>query len=616
MSVIETNHRDHEALLAEIRELRNFDGAPGDFWPRLLDALGHYSVCQQVILLSKDKEKQEWRRLGAWPTKALNLRRESPEIMAATRVAERSLNQPMVIDQSADQGAELILGFYLDLGKDQPPVSMVFRYEVTPDKDIHEFAEKLQLLLDIPVFYQFARMLKQARSDVVQFADAIDLMTLLNECDRFMSAAMTFCNELASRHECDRVSLGWLEGAYIRVKAISHMEKFEKKMIAVQSLEAAMEESFDQDEEIVWPALEDAESISRDHQRYSEEQSPGNILSLPVHVDDLGVGVVTLERKGKPFGEEEVRGLRLVVDQASRHLSQLKRYDRWFGARFASWTREKLEGFLGVDHTFAKAMGILGGLILGIVLFGWMDYRVEAPFILRTEVTAYVPAPIDGYVKDVLVDVGDKVIEGQPLLQLDTRELVVEEAMALADIARYSREMEKARAQNQLADMRIAQALVAQSESELDRVRYHLANTTLAAPFSGVVVEGDLKEMLGAPVRKGDVLFRVADISDMYVELDLPERDIHEVSIDNTGEIAFVSRPEDTYEIQIIEVDPAAVTKQEGNVFVLKGELTGEPQSWWRPGMSGVAKVNVGDRNIMWILTHRTVDFFRLLLWW
>jgi hypothetical protein len=29
-----------------------------------------------------------------------------------------------------------------------------------------------------------------------------------------------------------------------------------------------------------------------------------------------------------------------------------------------------------------------------------------------------------------------------------------------------------------------------------------------------------------------------------------------------------------------------------------------------------VAKVNVGKRNLLWIFTHRTVDFLRLYLWW
>ena len=64
------------------------------------------------------------------------------------------------------------------------------------------------------------------------------------------------------------------------------------------------------------------------------------------------------------------------------------------------------------------------------------------------------------------------------------------------------------------------------------------------------------------------------------------------------------------------EIDPAAVTKEQGNMFLIRAHLQETPLSWWRPGMSGVAKISVGDRNVLWILTHRTVDFFRMLLWW
>ena len=54
---------------------------------------------------------------------------------------------------------------------------------------------------------------------------------------------------------------------------------------------------------------------------------------------------------------------------------------------------------------------------------------------------------------------------------------------------------------------------------------------------------------------------------------------------------------------------------QEGNVFMLRAELLEPPQDWWRPGMSGVAKVEAGDRRIIWLLTHRLVDYLRLKLW-
>ena len=93
MSVIESSQRDSSYYLEEIRRLRQFEGAPKDFWPQLLDALGHYALCQQLTLLSKDQEKNEWRRLGAWPRSALNLKRESPAIEAATSIAEQTLQQ-------------------------------------------------------------------------------------------------------------------------------------------------------------------------------------------------------------------------------------------------------------------------------------------------------------------------------------------------------------------------------------------------------------------------------------------------------------------------------------------------------------------------------------------
>jgi hypothetical protein len=44
--------------------------------------------------------------------------------------------------------------------------------------------------------------------------------------------------------------------------------------------------------------------------------------------------------------------------------------------------------------------------------------------------------------------------------------------------------------------------------------------------------------------------------------------------------------------------------------------VDGGPESWWRPGMSGLCKLEVERRSLFWILTHRTVDFLRLKLWW
>jgi hypothetical protein len=71
-----------------------------------------------------------------------------------------------------------------------------------------------------------------------------------------------------------------------------------------------------------------------------------------------------------------------------------------------------------------------------------------------------------------------------------------------------------------------------------------------------------------------------------------------------------------TFPVKITAIEPAAMTKPEGNFFIVRCSLASAPQAWWRPGMSGISKFPVGSRALGWILTHRTVDFLRLKLWW
>ena len=102
----------------------------------------------------------------------------------------------------------------------------------------------------------------------------------------------------------------------------------------------------------------------------------------------------------------------------------------------------------------------------------------------------------------------------------------------------------------------------------------------------------------------------------MYPEAEVNERDVHEILGRSTGQIAFVSRPRQRFPIRITTIEQAALPKNEANVFLVRCAVDGKAQPWWRPGMSGICKFNVENRSLIWILTHRTVDFLRLKLWW
>ena len=609
-----------DQVIENLERMRKYEGPPKTFWPMLLENSARLAEAGSGLVLVQEGADEPWKTICLWPPRDRSLVQSADLTKKIEVVADLSIIEKCSWTTNLSRGDKsehaVILGLRLELLEEICESVAVFLPGNRSDEALDGVATNLKLIADTPAIYQLGRMARQAKDDVNQFSEALDLMLILNAEERYLSSAMTFCNEIASRYLCSRVSLGWLESGYVRVQAISHMERFEKKMEVIQSLETVMEEAFDQDEELVWPTANDSTVITRDHESYIREQGVSFMASLPLRLDEAPVAVLCCERAGEAFSATDLKGLRVLCDQVARRLGDLKQNDRWFGARLAADLRKSIPKLKSAEHTFAKVLGVIIALLLAFLLFGRLPYRVEAPFILRTDDVKYMPAAHDGYIDSVPVKVGDKVNEGDLLLTLDTRELLLEESAAIANLNRYSREAEKARAENALAEMKISSALAEQAKAQLDLIRYKLNHSEVHAPFKGIVVEGDLDELQGAPVNKGDVLFKVAHLGRMYVELEINERDVHEVSEGLMGEIAFVSQPKLKFPVQLERVDPVSQAKEDGNTFQGRGVLPEERADWWRPGMSGVAKIDVGSRNVLWILTHRTVDFFRMLLWW
>ena len=613
------------AAVEAVERSRRFTGAPALFWPACLESMAALVGARLgLIVVRRQADLAGWRRVALWPADTSGegilgaIAERLDEIGEECERAGAALRQ-WPLKPGAAGGELTLLAVRLKTDQTQDRcLGLLVRDPARKDGRVGdaEALVRLRLAADTPALYQLQRTAEQATADVQHFASVIDLLGPLNRESRFLAAAMALANELAARHRCSRVSLGWLEKNYIRLKVMSHVERFERKMEAVRLLEMAMEEAFDQDEEILLPADPQAATVSREHAAFAEAQDVRFMISLPLRIGDRPVAVLSCERGADAFGETEARLLRLTCDMVVPRLHDLRERDRWFGARWLAAARRGLAKLLGVEHTWAKLISLLVLAIAAVVCLLKVDYRVEAPFSLRAEDLAYVPAPFDGYIDDVLAEVGDRVEADALLLALDTRELLLEEAAAAADQTRYQREAEKARADGALAEMRVALALAEQAAVQLELVRHRLGQARVQAPFLGVIVEGDLKERIGAPVKRGDILFKVAALENIYARLEIPENDIHEIAETARGEIAFASQPQLKFPIRVERIDPAATPQEGKNVFLVRCAFESPPQEWWRPGMTGVSKTNAGRRTLLWIFTHRTVDFLRLLLWW
>ncbi len=600
--------------LEDLQRLRRFSGDPGQFWSSYLHILIRISdAVSGVIVLRDGQSDSDWRFLAA--SRPGLTTGSGGEILTAqlTALADEAFKNGAAWGSEQDGGEMLAVRLFTGSEGADCLASLLLKRGLRLEN--MEALKRVQLVSDVPASYQLQRIATESITKVEHFASVLDLMVLINTEKRFLAAAMTFCNELASRHKCERISLGWLHRGYVRLQTMSHVDHFDRKTEAVQSLEAAMEEALDQNSEVVIPSRSGG-VISRDHQSFARVNDVPYLCSLPLREDDEPAAVCTCERSSAPFSETELRLLRLSCDQAVRRLSDLKRSDRWFGARLASSLREKFGRVFGSEHTGIKIIVVLIAAALGTAIFGHFPYRVKAPVILRTDDLTYLTAPFDGHIERVLVRVGDEVEEGEELLSLDQTQLLLREAELIAEKNRYSSEFEKARGAGSPADMRITQALYDQSAARHELVRYQLDRSVVRAPFSGIIVGGDLKERVGSPVRQGDMLFKLARIERLYAELKVSETDIHQIEQLLEGEIALASRPEETYRIEVFRMEPIAVPEEKGNVFIVHADFPTGPQEWWRPGMTGVAKLNIGDRSLIWIATHRTVDFLRLRLWW
>lgn len=614
-------NKQNGGALEELARLRRFTGAPAEFWSAYIAALSSLASATRGIVILQDagqpdrlKKLTEWSEAGH-ADRAVLLFNQS--LGTVTQQCARETGVLYVLEKGPTSGTnQYVLACPLPLQGTPERCVAAFLLPSASEIEARESLIRLRLAADVPLLYQLNQSSIQARHDVEKFASVLDVLTLVNSEQRFIAASLAFCNGLATRFSCERASLGWLEHGYIRLQTISRTERFDKNMAAVKAIEVVMEESLDQDEEILWPSPENSSVIVKDHQIFSREQNSPHVCSVPLRLEDKPIGVITCERLARPFSQTEVQQLRLAGDQAIQRLADLKKRDRWFGARLTTATRENLSKVVGPRHTWAKIGVLAGALGLLLLFLPIFTYRVEGNFIVRSDDVSYQSAPFDGFIRKVMVRPGDQVKKDAPLVSLDTADLEMEEAAALADQTRYLREGEKARATKSLADMRIAEALAEQARAHLEIVRNKLNQAAIRAPFDGIVVEGDLRQRIGTPVKSADALFKVARIDTLYVEAEINERDIHEILDKSAGEIAFVTQPKNKYRIRIIRIEPSAAPKEKENIFVVRCAFDSPLQPWWRPGMSGIVKIDIERRTLLWILSHRTVDFLRMTFWW
>lgn len=600
---------DVRSLIGTLHALREAtrDGA---FWAQLCAAAAALGRAQAALAIQREGNGTQWQVLGESDPLGSGLLQDWATRSAELR--ERALENGFAWSPQRDTGGAAWL---LLLVRQRAAADTLLCLAI-PEREraqINELTLRLQLVADLP-----ANPPDTSATGYAVLLQALDLVAQVMREKHFGAAALAVVNGVAAQFGCAQVALGWYQGGYVRVQAISHIDRFERKMTNVQLLEAALEESLDQEQDLCLPQDQDGAAIVIAHTQLKNQLGYSAVCTLPLRLaSEAPQAVLLLAQDEGDMDHGRLAMLQTALELALPWLSDLHDRDRWFGARMLAWADRAAGRLFSTEQGGRKLLVVAASLLLLYLLFGSWPYRVEATAQLTTDSTKLVSAPFDGYLQDVAVTSGDLVKKGEVLATLDTEELFLQESEYRADLRRYQAEADKARANGHLADVEIARARGAQAQARLDRVQYFLQQAKIVAAFDGVVVEGERKELLGAPVKKGERLFRLARIEGLYPVIMVGESDISQVSERARGELALLSQPDQNIPFQVSTIIPLAQVKdQKGNEFMVKGKLAEAPKDWWRPGMSGVARIDAGERHIAWILFHRLLDSLRLKLWW
>ena len=162
--------------------------------------------------------------------------------------------------------------------------------------------------------------------------------------------------------------------------------------------------------------------------------------------------------------------------------------------------------------------------------------------------------------------------------------------------------------------MAILNAKRAQAEAQLKLVEQQLARATLVAPFPGLIVKGDLSQALGTPVTRGQVLYEVAPTEEYRVVLKVDDRDIGLVSLGQQGQLKLSGIPDREVNITIDRLTPVSATEGGRNYFRVEAVM-GSHSDLMRPGMQGIAKIEISREKLVWIWTRRMVNWLQLFVW-
>lgn len=253
-------------------------------------------------------------------------------------------------------------------------------------------------------------------------------------------------------------------------------------------------------------------------------------------------------------------------------------------------------------------------LLAGLMSVVSGTYRVTAAASLEGKIQRVIVAPFDGYIASANARAGEAVAAGDVIAQLDTQELLLQQQRYAAEKNEYTRQYRKALSTRDKSQAHIFKSQVSQTDAQLRLVQKKIQRSALVSSLDGVIISGDLTRSLGAPVKTGEVLFEVAPLDEYRLIISVDEKQVADVKEGLAGELTLKALPASALPFVVHKVSPVFEEDVNGIAYRVEARLV-EHHSALRPGMEGVAKIDIDQRSFTWIYLHELFDVIRLWAW-
>ena len=201
-------------------------------------------------------------------------------------------------------------------------------------------------------------------------------------------------------------------------------------------------------------------------------------------------------------------------------------------------------------------------------------------------------------IKELLVEEGDYVKEGQVLVRLEDDEerlslLQAENALEDAILELESAKLSHASPK----EIKRKEREVAEKKLALELAKKKLDETVIKAPFSGIVSKVYVEKgevIAGVGASSSNKILRLIDTSRLFAEVNVDEVDISKVKLGQRANVKVDAYPDEVFTGKVVSIAREATTSEGLVVVKVKIELD-RPDSRLKPGFTASADIIVRE---------------------